>query len=209
MTLRSVKDHGSQRQKGRIWCVACCRMNCSKDGSRNIHRCRLAEGRSPRLVVDSSISGVTAACGVPSRMLLPRIADVAACAPEVPTSEPWLAVSLDIRKAHRQLKVLPLGQAWLSFSFEGRFFVSKTLNFGARASALWWGRMAGALARITRALIWLPDLLWDYVDDFLGGFRSSAAPLQAGLWVILFLALRVESARLGFHGSLDRLGYFF
>ena len=41
----------------------------------------LAEGRSPRLVVDSSISGVTEACFIPNRMLLPRIADIALCAP--------------------------------------------------------------------------------------------------------------------------------
>ena len=41
----------------------------------------LAEGRSPRLVVDSSISGVTSSCVIPNRLLNPRISDLQACAP--------------------------------------------------------------------------------------------------------------------------------
>ena len=41
----------------------------------------LAEGRSPHLVVDSSISNVTANTILPNHMLLPRISDVMACAP--------------------------------------------------------------------------------------------------------------------------------
>ena len=44
----------------------------------------LAEGRSPRLVVDSSISNVTANTILPNHMLLPRISDVMACAPRSP-----------------------------------------------------------------------------------------------------------------------------
>ena len=151
----------------------------------------LAEGRSPRLVVDSSISGVTEACFIPNRMLLPRIADVAACAPVHCVADDWVLVSLDIRKAHRLVLIHPDDQGLLCFSFAGRFFVSKTLNFGARASAFWWGRVAGALIRLSHALIFLPHCLWDYVDDFLGAFRGSTAPVQAGLWVILFLVLRV------------------
>ena len=41
----------------------------------------LAEGRSPRLVVDSSISNVTSNTIIPNHMMLPRISDVLACAP--------------------------------------------------------------------------------------------------------------------------------
>ena len=151
----------------------------------------LAEGRSPRLVVDSSISGVTEACFIPNRMLLPRVADIALCAPVQCVQEDWVLVSLDVRKAHRLVLIHPDDQGLLCFSFEGRFFVSKTLNFGARASAFWWGRLAGALMRITHSLIFLPHFLWDYVDDFLGAFRKATAPLQVGLWVVLFLVLRV------------------
>ena len=30
---------------------------------------------------------------------------------------------------------------FLSFTFQGRVFVSRTLNFGAKASSWWWGRI--------------------------------------------------------------------
>ena len=80
----------------------------------------VAEGRSPRLVVDSSISGVTAASKIPNRIQNPRIADVEACAPSCLGAEPWLAVALDVRKAHRLMKIARCDQALLAFSFEGR-----------------------------------------------------------------------------------------
>ena len=151
----------------------------------------VAEGRSPRLVVDSSISGVTAASKIPNRIQNPRIADVEACAPSCLGAEPWLAVALDVRKAHRLMKIARCDQALLAFSFEGRFFTSKTLNFGARASAFWWARLAGTLLRLSHKIVWVSHLLWGYVDDFLGGFRGSTAPISASLWVLLFLVLGV------------------
>ena len=151
----------------------------------------VAEGRSPRLVVDSSISGVTAASKIPNRIQNPRVADVEACAPSCLGAEPWLAVALDVRKAHRLMKIARCDQALLAFSFEGRFFTSKTLNFGARASAFWWARLAGTLLRLSHKIVWVSHLLWGYVDDFLGGFRGSTAPISASLWVLLFLVLGV------------------
>ena len=161
----------------------------------------VSEGRSPRLVVDSSISGVTASCNIPNRIQNPRIADVEACAPSCLGAEPWLAVALDVRKAHRLMKIARCDQALLAFSFEGRFFTSKTLNFGARASAFWWARLAGTLLRLSHKIIWVFHLLWGYVDDFLGGFRGSTAPISASLWVLLFLVLGVP---LSWHkGEID------
>ena len=150
-----------------------------------------AEGRSARLVVDSSISGVTSSCQIPNHMLNPRLCDIAACAPEQVPSEPWVGVSLDVRKAHRRVLLAWVDRALLAFSFLGRFFVSNNLNFGARASAFWWGRIAGMLMRLSHAVVWLPHLMWDYVDDFLAAFRSSTAPLHASLWLILFMSLEV------------------
>ncbi|CAE7451467.1 unnamed protein product [Symbiodinium sp. CCMP2592] len=151
----------------------------------------LAEGRSPRLTVDSSISGVTAACQIPNHMLLPRISDVEDCAPSCLGRQPWITISLDVRKAHRMVMVEYCDQALLAFTFEGRAFTSSTLNFGARASAFWWARVGGALLRLSHAAIWLSHLLWGYVDDFLGGFRGDVAPISASIWILLLLALGV------------------
>ena len=151
----------------------------------------LAEGRSPRLVVDSSISGVTSSCVIPNRLLNPRISDLQACAPISLASEEWIVVSLDVRKAHRQVMISPLNQGLLSFTFQGRVFVSRTLNFGAKASSWWWGRIAGALLRLSHKLVWVAHLMFAYVDDYFGVFRADTAPVYAGLWILLFLALRV------------------
>ena len=150
----------------------------------------LAEGRSPRLVVDSSISGVTQSCALPNRILLPRISDVAACAPSSLDSEEWVAASIDVRKAHRLIKIHPADQGLLSFSWQNRFFICKTLNFGARPSSFWWTRVAGCLLRLSHAFVFLPHVMWDYVDDFLAGFRKSTGPLHLGVWVLLFMVLR-------------------
>ena len=49
-----------------------------------------------RLVVDSSLSGVTQSCRVPNKIMLPKISDVAACAPLALGSEEWVAASIDV-----------------------------------------------------------------------------------------------------------------
>ena len=50
-----------------------------------------AENRSPRLVVDSTVSGVTANTSIPNRMLLPRISDVLQASPLVHSSRHLVA----------------------------------------------------------------------------------------------------------------------
>ena len=151
----------------------------------------LSEHRSPRLVVDSSISGVTAASKIPNHIMHPRISDVAQCAPLSLGADDWITVSFDIRKAHRQIKLALDDQALLAFNFEGRIFTSLTLNFGARASSFWWSRVAGALQRLSHHAIWVAHLLFAYVDDYLGGFNAQTAPISAGLWAFLLMCLNV------------------
>ena len=151
----------------------------------------LSEHRSPRLVVDSSISGVTAASKIPNHIMHPRISDVAQCAPLSLGADDWITVSFDIRKAHRQIKLARDDQALLAFNFEGRIFTSLTLNFGARASSFWWSRVAGALQRLSHHAIWVAHLLFAYVDDYLGGFSAQTAPISAGLWAVLLMCLNV------------------
>ena len=150
-----------------------------------------AGNKSPRLVVDSSILGVTGACIIPNRLMLPAVTGVLACAPPTCPTADWTAISLDIRKAHRRIKIAPCDQALLTFSFEGKYYTCNTLNFGARASSFWWGRVSGALMRLTHQIVFLSHLLWHYVDDFLGAFPAKTAPLHGSLWVILFLVLNV------------------
>ncbi len=98
----------------------------------------IAPGRFPRLVVDSSVSGVTANTGIQNRMSLPRICDVISAAPDSPTSETCVQLTLDVAKAHRRIKIHPDDGGLLCFHFQNRLFRSVTLNFGARASGYWY-----------------------------------------------------------------------
>ncbi|CAE7365248.1 unnamed protein product, partial [Symbiodinium sp. CCMP2456] len=151
----------------------------------------LAEGRSPRLVVDSSVSGVTSSSVIPNHVSNPRIEDVSGCAPSFVPSDPWVGASIDVKKAHRRMKIAPHERALLAFSFRGRYFVSNCLNFGARASSWYWARLAGAIHRVTHFIIFLKHFLWVYVDDWLAGFRKSTAPLHVSLWVMLLLCINL------------------
>eukprot|EP00435_Cladocopium_sp_Y103_P002494 s2776_g1.t1 len=100
----------------------------------------LASGRSARLVVDSSVSGVTSNTFIPNRMTLPRITDVIAASPDKPSQLSTIGLTLDIAKAHRRIMIHPEDQGLLCFHFGGRLFKCVTLNFGARASGYYWGR---------------------------------------------------------------------
>ena len=75
----------------------------------------LAEGRSPRLVVDSSVSNVTANTVIPNHMLLPKISDLVQCAPEGNAVEQFLQLTLDVSKAHRRILIHPDDRGLLCF----------------------------------------------------------------------------------------------
>ena len=151
----------------------------------------LAEGRSARLVVDSSISGVTSSSTIPNCISNPRIEDVSACAPSYVPSDPWVGASIDVKKAHRRMKIASKERALLAFSFRGRYFISNCLNFGARASSWYWSRLAGSILRLSHHIVFLKHLLWVYVDDFLAAFQKATAPLHLSLWVMLLLCIRL------------------
>lgn len=59
----------------------------------------IAESGSPSLVVDSSVSNVTANTALPTRMLLPRISDLLRCAPSSTAREQIIRLTLDVSKS--------------------------------------------------------------------------------------------------------------
>ncbi|CAE7406973.1 unnamed protein product, partial [Symbiodinium sp. CCMP2456] len=125
----------------------------------------LAEGRPPRLVVDSSISAVTSPSVFPNHVSNPRIEDVSSCAPSFVPSDPWMGTSVDVKKARRRMKIAQHERALLAFSFRGRQFVSNCLSSGVRALSWYWARLAGATHRVTHYIIFPRHFLWVYVDD--------------------------------------------
>lgn len=70
----------------------------------------IIEGKPPRLVVDSSISNVTAHTMLPNQVSLPRISDVMACSPASNSLEEMIALTLDVSKAHRRIQIHPADQ---------------------------------------------------------------------------------------------------
>lgn len=141
----------------------------------------IAEGRSPRLVVDSSISNVTANTIIPNHMMLPRISDVMECAPLQMAQQQMTQLTLDVAKAHKRILMDPKDGGMLCFHANGKLYRCVTLNFGARASGCYWGRVAGLMVRAGHSILGYGHTLWQYVDDLLAWLDSVSAPLWASV----------------------------
>ena len=151
----------------------------------------IAEGRSPRLVLDSSISNVTSNTVIPNHMTFPRISDVIDCAPEIMARQQMIQLTLDVSKAHRRILIDPKDGGMLRFHANSKLYRCITLNFGARASGWYWGRVAGLMVRTSHALLAHGHALWQYVDDLLAWLDRISTHLWASLLVVLFLILGI------------------
>ena len=56
-------------------------------------------------------------------------------------------------------------------------FGSRTLDFGARAMAYFWGSVAGMMVHFLHQIVFLQRVLWLYVDDFLVPLGRQTSPL--------------------------------
>ena len=108
--------------------------------------------RPPRLVVDSSVSGVTSNTCLPNKAPNPNLSDVRKCLPFCPSHDKLAALVLDVSKAHRRIRIRPQDQGLLCFRHRSVLYQSVTLNFGARASGFYWNRLAGLLVRLTHTV---------------------------------------------------------
>ena len=151
----------------------------------------IADGRSPRLVVDSSVANVTVNTCIPNHMLLPKISDLMDSAPQDFAFEQLIQLTLDVSKAHRRILIHPDDRGLLCFHVGDRLYQCLCLNFGARASGWYWGRVAGLMVRTAHALLDHHHALWQYVDDLLAWLDCQTAPLWASSLIILFLILGV------------------
>ncbi|CAE7236031.1 unnamed protein product [Symbiodinium sp. CCMP2592] len=151
----------------------------------------LAEGRPPRLVVDSSVSGVTSNTALPNRSANPTLSDVFFCMPLSDSTERLVALMLDVAKAHRRILIRALDRGLLCFRHRGKLYQCLTLNFGARVSSFYWARAAGLLLRLVHRIVRVRHSAQIYVDDILALLDAISAPLWASLIVVLLLVLRV------------------
>ena len=148
----------------------------------------LAEGRPPRLVVDSSVSGVTSITSLPNRSSNPTLADVFLSMQLSHSKERLVALILDVAKAHRRMLIRSADRGLLCFRHRQKLYQCLTLNFGARVSSFYWACAAGLLVRLIRRLIRVRHSAQIYVDDLLALLESVSAPLWASL-VVIFLQI--------------------
>ena len=150
-----------------------------------------APDRDPRLVVDSSVSGVTAHTHLPNKSANPTITGLRRCLPSRPSLERLFALILDVSKAHRRILIRSSDRGLLCFFHRRKLYQCLTLNFGARASGYYWARVAGLLSRLLHRLLFVRHALLIYVDDLISLFSGPSAPVWAALMGILLLLLRV------------------
>ena len=116
-----------------------------------------AEGRDPRLVLDSTI------CNVNPRCHLPSAADVRLAFHALDDSGQFTAASIDFKAAHKQICVLPEEQGALLFKAKGKNQALR--HFGARFSAYWRQRAGECITRLLQlALHHMPQSMWLYVS---------------------------------------------
>ena len=151
----------------------------------------LSEGRPPRLVVDSSVSGVTCHTALPNRSCNPTLTDVFSCMPLSDSLERLVALVLDVAKAHRRILIREQDRGLLCFRHKNVLYQCTTLNFGARVSSFYWARAAGLLVRLVHKLIRVRHSAKIYVDDLLCLLDSASAPVWASHVVVLLLLLKV------------------
>ena len=144
----------------------------------------IAEGRSPRLVVDSSISNVTSNTIIPNHMMLPPISDILFCAPTEMAQQQVIQLTFDVSKAHRRILIDLQDGGMLCFHANGQLYRYITSGWN-------WGRVAGLMVRTTHSLLAYGHVLWQYVDDLLAWLDKVSCPRWASLLVILFLILGV------------------
>ena len=95
----------------------------------------LAEGKDPRLVVDSSICNVNLRCTLPEKVALPMASDVKlAHLPDDPVGA-FTGASFDFKAAHKQIQVRPEEHGLLLFAHQGVLYHYRVCHFGGRFSA--------------------------------------------------------------------------
>ena len=116
-----------------------------------------APGKAPRLIVDSSVCGTNGACYVPESYQLPLLESIRFSSPLRECSSVMGGFSLDIRAAHKTVRVRESDRGLLGVGLQDgdsyRFFFYKVCPFGATFSSHWFQRVSGFLVRFLHVLI--------------------------------------------------------
>ena len=161
-----------------------------------------AEGKDPRLVLDSTICNANPLCKVPERVSLPTALDVQRTFMQEDRHGNFVGMSLDFKAAHKCVKVHRKEQGCLLFRVEAQLYHYTVCHFGAKFSAYWWQRVGGQLLRIAHALLQQHShKAWLYVDDLLAMLAQVSWQEQAVLLTFFISAINAtiswKKAQLG------------
>ena len=145
--------------------------------------------RPPRLVVDSTICGLNKNCWIPEKGGLPSAKDAIRCYPLRNSSCTLWGLSIDIKSAHKLVKLRPSERGLVSFSWKGKIFVYRVCPFGASFSAHWWGRLGGCILRLMHRIAYLAHSGMLYVDDFIFTQDAQVLPTTAAMWILFLQAI--------------------
>ena len=148
-----------------------------------------ADGRKPRLVMDSTAPGVNGRSKIEEKVFNATFQDVRKACKNAAASQ-WHALVLDVSKAHKRIKVRSQEQGLLLFSFHGRLYAYKVCHFGAKFSAYWWARFSACLHRLLHCRVYIDHKGFIYVDDWLWLLRSTTCPILACLIILFLLVIR-------------------
>ena len=137
-----------------------------------------SEGRKPRLVVDSSICGTNACCMIPEKCSLPTLQTIQAGFPLRNKHEPLAAWSLDVKSAHKSIRVRGSEQGLLGIRVGPKLYFYTVCLFGATFSAFWFARLGAFFVRTLHLFIYIAHFLALYVDDLLGFQSASVAEIS-------------------------------
>ena len=142
----------------------------------------------PRLALDSAISGLNPASNkaILEKYSFPRLSDFQYSFSSS-TKSPIILLNVDVKSAHKRIKVRKQHQGLLAFRFKERIFHYKVLHFGGSCSAYYWTRTAGILLRCIHKFLHIFHVGMVFVDDFIFGFYNRTAGLQAAL-VLMFMS---------------------
>ncbi|CAE7488632.1 spn-E [Symbiodinium necroappetens] len=92
--------------------------------------------------------------------------------------EPVAAWSIDVKSAHKSIRVRESEQGLLGIRVGQKFFFYKVCPFGAAFSAFWFSRLGAFFVRALHRLIYISHFLALYVDDFLGYQAATVAEMS-------------------------------
>ena len=138
-----VAKFGQEARLSRMACI----VKTRPDGSQKV-----------RLVIDTRRSGVNGLASIRERVILPRVADVAASWMRLKNHNGWLQcdaelMSTDFSEAFNTLNLKPSERKFLIVKgLDQCYYVSRVILFGAAAGPLLWCRLIASSMRLSQAM---------------------------------------------------------